>query len=727
LTAAAASALCAHCSLPLGRRATQRVLDGEAHAFCCYGCSLCFQVQRGSHAESEANWLLIRLGLGAFLAMNIKLLSLLIYTDAFGDGDAHLLPVVHLILWALTTAMLVLAMPFARDAWHAARRGALTTDTLMTLGVLSAYLYSCFAVAQPGGQVYFDTVALLLLLFTLGRLLEANARARTMRSLAPMLEAERRPVTVLDASGAPRQMRIAEVRPGMRLQVLPGERVPVDGVVLEGHSHLDESVVTGEPRVLAKGPGGSVLSGSINHDGRLLIEATVAGTQGRWAQLCRAVREALVQRGPVQRLADRVAGVFVPLVVLLAAGTVTWWMAQVPFPKALATGLAVLVVACPCALGLAAPLATTLGIGGLLKRGALLRGPETLERLARTRVAAFDKTGTLTTGKVRLVAICTDGEAGEDELLARAAGLESGSEHPLAHSIVAAAADRGLELVAAEAVRALPGRGVIGRGAAGGVAAGTQGLLNSLGWPVPRSVGARIAALEDSGCTVVHVGWRGRWRGALLLDDTLDPDAPAAVRELHRMGHLCVLLTGDLAAAATRIAADVGVDAWQAGMSPEDKRAAAQQLRHTHGPVLMVGDGLNDGPVLAVADVGVAVGGATDLARETADLSLPRGGLVLLPWAVQWARRVRRTIIGNLCWAFGYNAGALLLAVSGHLTPIWAAVIMTGSSLLVVTNSLRLERSATADELRPRGDTRPLDRPAWEIGRSRPVLTWREH
>jgi P-type Cu2+ transporter len=728
LTLAAATGLCEHCGLPLGRRDTHRVLDGEQHAFCCYGCSLAFQVQRGNSAESEATWLLIRLGLGAFLAMNIKLLSLLIYMDAFGDGDAHLLPVVNILLWALTTAMLVLAMPFARDAWEAARRGVLTADTLMTLGVLSAYLYSCVAIAQPGGQVYFDTVALLLVLFTLGRLLEANARTRAMRSLAPMLEAERRSVTTLDESGAGRKMRIGDVLPGMRLQVLPGERVPVDGEVLDGHSHLDESIVTGESRIMAKGPGSTVLSGSINHEGRLIVRATVAGNQGRWALICRAVRESLAQRSPAQRLADRVAGAFTPLVVLLAVGTVAWWMTQVPFAQALSIGLAVLVVACPCALGLAAPLATTLGIGGLLRRGSLVRGPEVLERLARTRVAAFDKTGTLTAGETRLAAICSDGEVGEDELLARVAGLESGSEHPLARSIVAAARARGLSPGEVQEQRSIPGRGLTGRCVDGEIAAGTSGLMHSLGWPIPPAFHRQIEALEHSGHTVVHAGWAGRWRGALLLDDTLLADAPGTLRALRRLGHECVLLTGDLPAAAARIATAVGADAWHAGMSPEDKRAAVERLSRTRGPVLMVGDGLNDGPVLAAADVGVAVGGATDLARETADMTLPRNGLQLLPWAVEWARSVRRTIVGNLLWAFGYNAVALALAVLGHLTPIWAAVIMAGSSLLVVANSMRLERLgrvAPADQaargigpwfepsigLNTREDTRPVDRP----------------
>ena len=540
-----------------------------------------------------------------------------------------------------------------------------------------------------GAHVYFDTATMVLMLFTLGRYLEAVGRARAARDLEPLLAAESESARIVEGA-AENSMRVREVRAGMLVRVLAGERIPVDGVIVEGEASADEAVITGESRPVAKGVGSLVIAGSMNIDGPLLIRSSGAGTATRWAQICRSVREALSRRGPIQRLADRVVGVSVPLVLALGGLAIVYWAQVLPFDQALLIGLSVLVVACPCAVGLAAPMATSLGIGRLARHGCLVRDPGVIETLARVRMVAFDKTGTLTAGKARLTAI--DCEAASiEEVLARAAGLEHHSGHGLARAITAQAIARGIVPLTVCDVRTIPGRGM--RGSLNGhlVAAGNSALMCDLGLVPPPALAESAIAREAAGHSVVHVGWGGRVRAVLSLDDEALPEARATIAALEGRALDCAVLTGDLAPAAKRIAAEVGIKSIQARLSPEAKQLALERLRKDFGLVAMVGDGLNDGPVLAAADVGIAVGSGTDLARETAAIVLPVDGLWMLPWVVDVARAVRRTILLNLMWAFGYNFVALTLAAFGLLQPIVAAAVMAGSSLLVVLNSLRLE------------------------------------
>jgi Cu2+-exporting ATPase len=671
----------------------RRTVNGEDCGFCCYGCCIAFQVKHGKTEEWEAAWLLIRLGVGGFLSMNIMLFSLLLYTDAFTGADARLIPWVHILLWIFATpAVIILGGPFLHETWLNGLQGRLTSSALIVIGVGASYVYSAVAVIERGPHVYFDTATMVLMLFTLGRLLEAAGRARAARDLEPLLAAERESVVVVQ-DGTEIRRPVREVEAGMLVRVRPGERIAIDGVVVEGESHTDEAVITGESRLVAKAIGSSVAAGSINLDGPLLIQSSGAGTATRWAQICRSVRDALMRRSPNQRVADRVVGVFVPFVLILGGATALYWGQRMPFDRALLIGLAVLVVACPCAVGLAAPLATSLGIGRLARCGCLVRDPAALEALACIRLLAFDKTGTLTMGRPRVVGIESDG-VGTDEVLARAAGLERHSEHGLAHAIGMAAATRGLETVVARDVRTVPGRGIHGSSNGQLVAAGNSALMSDLGWPLPQALAELARSMEVSGHSVVYVGWGERVHAVLSFDDTPLAEARSTMEALRRRGLHVALLTGDLAQAAQRVAAAVGIKVGdiQAGLSPEAKLAALNRYRQGDEPVAMVGDGLNDAPVLAGVDVGIAVGSATDLARETAALVLPARGLWLLPWVVDVARAVRLTILTNLMWAFGYNLVALTLAVLGLLQPVLAAAVMAGSSILVVLNSLRLER-----------------------------------
>jgi Cu2+-exporting ATPase len=565
-----------------------------------------------------------------------------------------------------------------------------TSSALIVLGVGAAYLYSAFAVVDRGPHVYFDTASMVLMLFTVGRYLEAAGRAQAARNLEPLLAAESECATVVNG-GVETRRPVRELGVGVLVRVQPGERIPLDGTVIEGESHADEALITGESRLLPKAVGSLVIAGSINTDGLLLIRSTRTGTDTRWAHICRSVRDALTRRSSSQRLADRVVGIFVPLVLSLGGLTTLYWAQWLPFDRALLIGLAVLVVACPCAVGLAAPLATSLGIGRLARRGCLVREPGALEDLARARLLAFDKTGTITWGRAHVVKIDTDG-AEADEVLARAAGLERYSGHSFGHAITEAATARGLNHMVVGNVRILPGRGIRGNADGHVVAAGSRALMSELGWSIAPALCELGRSLEAEGYSVIYVGWSGHVRAALELDDAPLPEARSTIEALRNRGLHVMLLSGDLAPVTQRIAIAAGIEDAQSGLSPEAKRAALRRLRRRYDVVAMVGDGLNDGPVLAEADIGIAVGSATDLARDAAAVVLPRGGLWMLPWIVDVARAVRTTILTNLLWAFGYNLIALTFAVLGLLEPILAAAVMAGSSVLVVLNSLRLEK-----------------------------------
>ncbi|WP_435104374.1 heavy metal translocating P-type ATPase [Arhodomonas sp. AD133] len=699
----AAEPLCAHCRLPLGAHPRRQRLHGESRTFCCYGCVLAFQVSQGVHEESDAAWLLIRLGVGAFLAMNIMLFSLLLYSGSLGAGDETLRQTMHIVLLALSTpALIILGGPFLRHALDAASHGQATIDTLICLGAGTAYGYSVWMTATGGDHVYFDTATMVVVLFTLGRYLEAAGRARAMRDLEPLLAPERQRARLLDADGT-REVAVTALARGDRVQVRPGERIPVDGRVVAGVSGVDESLLSGEPRPVIRRAGMPVLAGSINTTGELTIETVAAGSATRWAELGRNVATSLRERSPIQRLADRAAAAFVYVVAALAAATASVWALQGAPEQALMSALAVLVVACPCALGLAAPLATSLGLGVALRQGCLVRSGAALETLAGVRTLLLDKTGTVTEGRPRLHRYGTFAGGDETTLLDNAAALQHGSEHPLARALCAAVSTPTSPAV--REVRAEPGRGVCGRGKDGRIAIGTRAYLASLGWHVADEQVARAETMAGDAAAVSYVAWGADVRGWLTFEDTLRPDAGEAVRTLHAQGIHTELVSGDRESAVAAVAHALGASGWQSTCSPEAKVAAlAARQRQTRRPVAAIGDGLNDAPVLAAAEVGIAVGSATDLAREAAEITLPPDGLARLPDLVRLARRVRRIIAGNLAWAFGYNAVALALAAAGLLQPVLAAALMAGSSVLVILNSLRLAQHPAAADGPPHPD-----------------------
>ncbi len=682
------SETCSHCLLPLGRLAQRREVSGEPYQFCCYGCCLAYQVHHGERDEPEAAALLIRLGAGAFLAMNIMLFSVLLYSGTFGPGDGLAVRMVHWLLWILATPLVVvLGGPFLAGAWLAARQRQVGTDTLVSVAVLAAYGYSAWQVVSGASAVYFDTVTMVLVLFVLGRYLEARARVQAARSLAPMLAAERAQVRVVE-DGVETQRQVTGVPAGAVVRILPGERIPVDGVVLEGRSECDEAILTGQAEREPKMPSARVHAGSINGAGQLVVRATVAGSATRWIRISRQVQQALARKSALGNAVDRLAATFLPLVLLVAIGTVAFWSMTVPLDQALLIGLAVLVVACPCSLGLAASLATTLAIAQAAQRGILVRGGGVLERLALVRAVAFDKTGTLTQGRPQVTAVALDA-ATERVALARASALAMTSDHPLSKAIARFCHDSGADTVPASGATTLPGAGVGGTVDGEPLVLGSAAFMAAQGLELPRA----WRTPGDGTDTHVFLAWAGKVRARFSLADQPIPEASGVTATLGKRGMHLIVLSGDREAAVASTARALGIPDWRSGLLPEAKVAAIAALTEHHGPVAMVGDGLNDGPVLAAASVGIAVGGAADLARESADIVLPERALESLPWVLDLAARARRSVLANIAWALGYNSIALTLAVAGVLQPVIAAALMAGSSLLVVARSLRSNRA----------------------------------
>lgn len=681
--------VCSHCSLPVGSYGQQREVDGQTHRFCCYGCCLAFQVSNGEREEPAAAGLLIRLGVGAFLAMNIMLFSLLLYSGSLGVENQNILHGIHILLWILATPVVVfLGGPFMSNAWQQARHGRITADSLVSIGALAAYGYSAWQVITAGNVVYFDTATMLLVLFTLGRYLEALGRVRTVRSLAPMFDAERSTATII-TDEVDSEQPVTAIRRGMVVRVRPGERVPLDGIVIEGRSACNEAILTGQSEDQPKRPGAHVHAGSMNINGQMLVRATSSGDYTQWIRMSRQIRELLDRKSLVGALVDRVAAVFVPAVLLLAIGTVYYWNQQGSFDQALMAGLAVLVVACPCALGLAAPLASAIGLGQAAQRGILVRGGAVLERLALVNAVAFDKTGTLTTGEQQVMRIATTG-CTEQLLLQRTGGLAQGSTHPVARAILRYVHERGITPIPGSELQVTPGQGIAGSVGGNFSAMGSADYMTELGWTVPINLMASTA--DTDGYTRVYIGWGQHVRGLVQLCDTPKAEVRHLIETLDTTGFSSCLLSGDTASAVARSANAAGIHEWYAGLLPAHKVSTLESWAKRHGPVAMVGDGLNDGPALAKASVGIAVGEATDLARETADVILPKAALRQLPWLFQLARQLRKTVLTNVAWALGYNLVALWLAAAGLLLPVIAAGLMAGSSLVVVINSLHAGR-----------------------------------
>jgi Cu+-exporting ATPase len=646
-------------------------------------------------ARAEVRDYLIRLAVAAFLSFDVLVFSLV---AAPGSRTSVLLA------WLFATPVQFYAgWPFLRGAFRAARQRTYTMDTLIACGSLAAYGYSAGAALGGAHHVYFDTSAMIVTLILLGKVLEATARARAGDAARTLLERQPTDATVLEG-GKERKVSAADLRPGDRVVVLPGGHIPADGAVLGGRSSVDLSMLTGESVPVDVGPGDEVVGASLNGQGRLEVELTRVGADTRLAQIVRLLEVTQASKAPIQRLADRVAAVFVPRILTLAAAVFfVLWIFGGGLGDALLRAAAVLLVACPCSLGLATPAAIMAGSGRAAELGILFKGGEVFEAARRIDTVLVDKTGTLTEGAMSLKEIVSVGVS-EAEVLGLAAGAESGSEHPIARSVVRAAQERGVEVPAATGHRAESGAGIQ-------AAVGSHVVRVGRPEGLPPQLSARAEQLAANGLTVFAVWRDGRAVGLLGAFDAVKEGAAEAATRLRRWGLRVVVVSGDRRPAVEAAAREAGIEGAVSEVFPEGKVEEVGRLQAAGRRVAFVGDGVNDAPALAQADLGIALGTGTDVAMDAGQVLILGGDLRLVADALALARRTFSVIAQNLAWAFAYNVLMIPLAVAGKVSPMVAAAAMAGSSVTVVGNALRLlgygrrSRSPRAVEAAPNEET----------------------
>jgi Cu+-exporting ATPase len=596
----------------------------------------------------------------------------------------------YVLLALATPVQFYVGWQFYRGTWKSLKQLTAGMDTLIAMGSSAAYFYSLAATFLIGGHVYYETAAMIITLIILGKYLEARAKGRTSEALKRLMGLRARTARVI-RDGTEMDIPVDEVQVGDVIVVRPGEKIPVDGAVVEGRSAVDESMITGESLPVAKGVGDEVIGATINKSGSFKFQATKVGKDTVLAQIIRLVEEAQGSKAPVQRLADRVAGVFVPAVIGVAVLTFLGWffLGGVGLERALINMVAVLVIACPCALGLATPTAVMVGTGKGAERGILIKSGESLERAGTLDTVVLDKTGTITRGQPQVTDVVANGALRGEEVLRLAASAERGSEHPLGEAIVEAARAEGLSLEEAQDFEAVAGQGIKVRLNGKQVLLGNLRFLGESGIALDQ-VREDVDRLQSDGKTAVVLALDGDVAGVVAVADTVKEGSGEAVARLREMGLDVVMISGDNERTARAIADQVGIERVLAEVLPEDKAQEVTKLQDEGHVVAMVGDGINDAPALAQADIGIAIGTGTDVAMEVGDIVLMRGDLRSVPAAIELSRKTMGTIKGNLFWAFAYNTAGIPIAALGILVPWMAAAAMAFSSIFVVSNSLRL-------------------------------------
>ncbi|MGE0609390.1 MAG: heavy metal translocating P-type ATPase [Pirellulales bacterium] len=727
---------CDYCGLPVKawssgtsifgrRRGSQSADQGQKNAaavatpaYCCYGCRFAAAVSAERGPRGDLSWTLARLGLSTFLTMNVMMFTMALWTNDVYAADAENAALSaslesffrYLCLVLSLPVAWMLGLPLADNAWRGLRAGRPGTDLLLLAGVLAAFAFSAASTLRGAGHVYFEVGCVVLVSVTFGRWLEATGRHKTTQAL-DALQRLLPDVARLIRQGQEENAPLAQVVPGDKLRVLPGERIPVDGVIERGTAAVDEQLLTGESQPVLKSRGEKVHGGTLNLDGDLQLLVTAGPSAGALQRLIDAVHQARKAKGHYESLADRVACWFMPGVAVISLSAFATHAAWSGWEQGVLAGLAVVLIACPCALGLATPMAAWAALGTASRAQVLFRDAGAMERLARVKAVAFDKTGTLTTGTPRIRQwLLSPKHAQAGEVLARAAALSAGSTHAISTAIAGWIENGGPGLetpsadwpgtkdwhLIASDIRALPGRGVEGRfdDLEGVVLLGSLRLMRERHLSIDSGMQEEVNKQVQAGHSLAAIGWAGRVHGVIFFEEQPRPAARPALADCQKLGLHIFALTGDHQQRGAALAADLQVDV-QAGLLPDDKVAALELARRRWGPVVMVGDGINDAPALAAADVGVALGCGADVSRQSADVCLLGNDLRRVAWSVAWAQRTVVTMRQNLFWALIYNVLGIGLAAAGWLNPVWAAVAMVASSLLVVGNSLRLSRDPT--------------------------------
>ena len=706
-----AAIICDQCGLPFtpfGKRrgGIMQRKDGEEFHFCCYGCSFTYSVTGEKGESGTASFFLVRLGLSAFLSMNIMILSWALYAQEWNvlGIEPSMVPAFNKLLFVLATPIMIfVGYPYFKNAVAEIKALRLSMDSLIALGSLAAYGYSTYEVFTGGNGIYYDTGTMVIVLVTAGRYLEATAKVRTSSAIHKLLELRPHVARVM-REGDEFEVSSSSVRVGEHIKVLPGEMIPLDGIIISGTTTVNESFLTGESIPVPKEVGSKIFAATVNEDGVIIFRATATEPDTLHSQFIRLMQEARQSRSPIQKRVDKISSTFIPLVIGISAVTFVVWLSIAKLDVAIIHAVTVLVVSCPCALGIGTPLATTIAIARAAENGILIRNTTALEKLASVDTVVFDKTGTLTEGKLAVSSVEAVSPLGSTiaAILSVAASLEKNSEHPIGKSIVRYAEERKIPFVQTRDVVAVPGGGIRGdvyldeKWSAAAV--GNAKFIEKMQIEIPLSLQIRSGKVlkgsisQKEAKTILCVAVNGKLASIIEVSDSARPDAIESATAIHNDGNEIIVLSGDTNEIVTNVGQLIKADRVLGQLMPAEKVNAIRDLQEKSKIVLMVGDGINDAPALSASDVGVALGSATDLTKEHSDVTIMGTQLTKIPLLIHLGKKTYATIRWNLFWAFIYNCIGIILAALGLLDPIIAALAMIVSSVLIIANSRRLGR-----------------------------------